>query len=110
MAGSFFDTFNTTLQDLEGSFGEPWIFKGSEYPAISIDTLDVDDKRIKGGAMFETSVALAVRQEVFDESGVAHGGLVTVRGIEMIVARLENNGDDSVTMVCAPKGVDVWRR
>lgn len=110
MPGSFFDTFNPTLLDLEASFGEPWTFQGAEYPAISIETLDVDDKRIKGGAMLDTTVYVLVRREVYDQSGVTHGDPVTVRGVEMVVGRLENNGDASVTLVCAPKGVDVWRR
>jgi hypothetical protein len=110
MPGSFFDTFNPTLMDLEGSFGEPWVFKGGEYPAISIDTLEVDDKRIKGGAMLEASVLVSVRKEVFDQSGAIRGDLVTVRGVEMVIGRLENNGDASVNLICAPKGVDVWRR
>lgn len=120
MDGAFFDAFNTTLQDFEAQFSETWILSGvregesiqtgTEWPAISIQTMDVNHFVTKGGFLVASHVDILIRQDVLDQSGVEIGDFVQARGIDLAVNRIDSDGDAAVTLICAPRGVDIWRK
>jgi len=109
MPGTFFDTFNPTLIDIEASFTEEWTFKGASWPAIFIDTLEETDHVIKGGVLQVTAAAIHVRLEVFQQSGVKLGDIVTVRGSNLSVNGISSDGDAARVLSCGPEGLDIWK-
>lgn len=109
MPGTFFDAWNSTLPDLEGSFEEDWTLNGSVWPSIAIDTLVSDHHIIKGGTMMDANVRIIVRTDVYTASGVKIGDFVSARGVDMSVAEISSDGDASMTLICGPRGTNVWR-
>jgi|SRR5215472_18556961 len=110
MPGAFFDSFNASLQDMEGQFTENWSINGAEYPAIAIETLREDHHVIKGGTLLDVTCRVIMRDEVFEASGVKIGDFVSIRGVDAFaVAHIVMDGDASKTIECVARGIDYWR-
>ena len=103
----FFDSFNGSLPEMESEFGEDWVLNGSTFPAIAIDKLSVGSKVMHGGQLVDANVAIFVRFDIFNGSGVKKGDVVTAREQDVIVLQVESDGDDSRTLICGPS-IDVW--
>jgi hypothetical protein len=110
MAGSFFDSFNTALVDLEASFSEDWILNGVTYPAIAINDLADMTIQMKGGGYDTSEVTIFVRLEIFTQSGVKEGDIVTARGKELAVHTIGSQGDACRELTCGPAQIDVFSR
>jgi hypothetical protein len=110
MAGSFFDSFNATLVDLEASFSEDWIFKGVTYPAIAINDLHDSTIRMTGGDYDESTVTIFVRDAIVAQSGVKEDDIITARGKELLVHSIESQGDACKELTCGPAQIDVWEK
>jgi hypothetical protein len=110
MAGSFFDSFNAALVDLESSFSEDWTFEGGAYPAIAINDLSDSTVRMTGGDFSESTVTLFVRDEIVQQSGVFEGAEITARGKSFTVHSIESQGDACKELTCGPSQIDVWGR
>jgi hypothetical protein len=109
MATQFFESFNAALPDLESSFTEDWILDGNIYPAIAIDRLTISEKTIKGGSMLQTAVTIFIREDVFQDSKVELGDMVSTRGQDFAVVSIDQDGDDSRAIGCEPVQIDVWK-
>lgn len=108
MASEFFDAWNATLPAFEAMFGEEFIFNGTGYPAIAIDTQTSQTQTMKGGTIEQVAVTVYVRTEIFNSSGVGHDQTITIRGTDFAVLEIHKEGDECVTMVCGPTQIDVW--
>jgi hypothetical protein len=109
MPGSFFDPWNSTLPDFEASFGESWLLNGSEWPAIAIEAMEAGTSIIKGGQLLDAHTRIIIREDVYQASGVKYGSYINVRGTDMSVLTIDNDGDQARTLICGPKGVSIWR-
>ncbi len=110
MAGSFFESFNAALVDLEASFSEDWILKGAAYPAIAINDLHDGTIRMTGGQFDESTVTIFVRDSIIQQSGVLEGDIITARGKQLLVHSIESQGDACKELTCGPAQIDVWER
>jgi hypothetical protein len=110
MAGSFFESFNAGLVDLEASFSEDWILNGVTYPAIAINDLEASTIMMKGGQYVQVSVSIFVRDEIFQQSGAKEGDVVIVRGNEMCIFTVTSQGDACKELTCGPAQIDVFSR
>ncbi len=104
----FFDQFNAALPEFASEFTEDWILGSSNFPAIAIDKLTVGSKIMSGGQLIDATVEIYVDLDTFNASGVKKGNLVTARGTQLSVLRVDSDGDDSRTLVCGPAGIEVW--
>jgi hypothetical protein len=109
MAGSFFESFNAALVDLEASFSEDWIIDGVTYPAIAINDLVEQTVMMKGGNFVDVSVSIFVRDEIIASSGVSEGDVITARGQELAVLKIGSQGDACKELTCGPAQIDVWK-
>ena len=107
--GEFFDSFNSSLPEMESDFGENWVLNSGTFPAIAIDNLAVGSKVMLGGQLIDAHTMIFVRLDVFTGSGVKKGDIVTARGTDLTVLEIDSDGDDSRTLVCGPAQIDVWR-
>lgn len=110
MAGSFFDSFNAALPDLEASFSEDWSFRGVTYPSIAINDLHDETQRMTGGDYDMSTVTIFVRLEVFQQSGVLEGSVIRARDKDMLVHSIESQGDACKELTCGPAQIDVWEK
>ncbi len=110
MAGTFFDSFNAALVDLEASFSEDWIMNGVTYPSIAINELHDSTIQMKGGEYDESTVSIFVRDEIVLQSGVVEGSVLTARGKELLVHSIESQGDACKELTCGPAQIDVWEK
>jgi hypothetical protein len=110
MAGTFFDSFNAALVDLEASFSEDWILKGVTYPAIAVNDLHDSTIRMTGGGLDESTVTVFVRDAVVQQSGVKEDDIIFVRGKELCVLSIESQGDACKELTCGPAQIDVWEK
>jgi hypothetical protein len=109
-ANDFLDSFNWALSDLQASFGEPWIGPdGNTYTAIAVDHGSFTEKRMKGGKFQDVTVTVYVPLADFLASGVADGAIINVRGQDHAILTIEQDGDDSRTLVCGSPQIDVFR-
>jgi hypothetical protein len=108
MAGTFFDSFNSALVDLEASFSEDWSFNGTTYPAIAINELHDSTVRMTGGEYDESKLTIFVRDAIIQQSGVQEDSVIIARGKTLLVHSIESDGDACKELTCGPTQIDVW--
>jgi hypothetical protein len=104
----FFDSFNVALPEMEAAFTEDWTLGNSTYPAISMDRETVTSKAMSGGKFVDAQSMLFVRLDIFLQSGVKKGDIITARGDQFIVKEIDQDGDDARTLLLGPSQIDVW--
>ncbi len=107
--GYIFSEINSVLPEMASAFTEDWILGDVTWPAIAIEKLTVGSKVMKGGQLIDANTVIFVSQDVFTSSGVQKGNIVTARGIELAVLEIDQDGDDSRSLVCGPAQIDVFR-
>jgi hypothetical protein len=110
MASPFLDSFNAALPALEASFTEDWSFNGITYPAIEIDHEVDSSEQMKGGELDIGNVTIHVRLEVFTQSSVQEGDIISARGKEFAILSVDSDGDAAKALVCGSAQIGVWGR
>ncbi len=105
----FFTEFNKGLTDVEkvttAKFQVPP--GGTSYNAISIDKLQLEERAMPGGKFENVHTVLHVRTAVAAAAGLVNGVNLSAYGENLRVVAIEKEGDDSVTVMAGPAGVEV---
>jgi hypothetical protein len=104
----FLDEFNSVLPEFEANFREDWTFNGDTFPAIAIESLELTRAAgAAGGPLRGATVSLHVRGDVYRDSGIARGNVLTARAERVRVLTIINDGDDAYSLVCGPTKVAI---
>lgn len=104
MSNPFFKAFNQSLKTAGKVMGEEWIFAGTTYPAIAIDSLERGTNVMKGGRLLDVHVSITISAALFASTGVQEGSKVQARGERLRVVSVTNDGDAARELVCGPEG------
>lgn len=106
------DAFNPSLDEAGKRMAEKWTLQRTtvEYDALSIDTLSVASQVMIGGRFLEIDTMIFLSEAVFTSSGVKDGDVVLARGQELVVNKIEWDGDASRTLLCTGSQIDVMFR
>ena len=110
MNNAFFKAFNGSNKEAERVMGEPWIFNDTEFPAIAIEKLTKTDSAMLGGRYVDMSTTITIRKRFATQSMVKKGSIITARGERLRVSEIDSDGDDSLTLLCGPVGIETPRR
>jgi hypothetical protein len=105
----FFTDFNKGLDDAGKVVGAKFQVPpgGTNYNAISIDKLQLEERDMPGGKFQNVHTVLHVRIKVGQAAGLKDGTLLSAYGETLRLVAIEKEGDDSWTVLCGPAGVEV---
>lgn len=113
MTGDFYDAYNTSLSDAEAAFGEAFtlIRTGETWPTIGIDRDSATSRAMSGGIYVDTQTLVVISLQVFLDSGVKKGDILTTsRGsARFAVKEIDDDGDAARTLLCGPAQVATFR-
>lgn len=113
MTGDFYDAYNTALPDAEAAFGEAFtlVRTGITWPTIGIDRDSMTSRAMSGGVYMDTQTLIVISLQVFMDSGVKKGDIVTTSrdAFRFAVKEIDNDGDAARTLLCGPSQVSSFK-
>lgn len=63
-----------------------------------------------GGRYVDVSTTITIRKQTATLSAVKKGSVITARGERLRVSEIDTDGDDTLTLLCGPAGIETPRR
>lgn len=105
------DAWNPSLDAAEQIMGTAFQHKGTDYKAVSIEPVTFEQRSTPGGKFSNATVTVMVRKIFSDAAGMAViGQILMVRGQRVRVQEFDDDGDNSVLLICGPAGVEMPNR
>lgn len=106
MPNPFLDSFNAGLSDIQAQTGEMWhhVASNKDWPSISIDRDSTTSQAMSGGTYVEVHTLIFITEQVFLDSGIKKGDILTTeRGsFRFQVEEIDDDGDAARTLLCGP--------
>src|SRR5688572_19174784 len=102
---SLFTTcFAPANDEWERVAGELFQFNGGEYTANTVEELTVEKRAMLGGIFVNGTTRILISAAVRLASGIAKGGIITVRGVRVRVNSepVDSDGDGMSWLACGP--------
>lgn len=104
----FMTAWNPSLDEGERVMGARFLFAGTPYPAISVEPVTFEQRATPGGRFNSANVTVLVRRAIAAAGGFAVvGKILTVRDQNVRVQEVDDDGDDSLLLICGPAGVEM---